>query len=85
MPNQTRIVICCGGCEPKCGNCGIPVEVEMTDEEVAAEAEFRAKLDEQVKAEKAAEAAYKALRESARAKLVAGEPLTEEEAATIVL
>lgn len=85
MPNPTRTVICCGGCDPKCGNCGVAVQIEMTDAEVAAEAAFRIELDAQVSAERAALAAKEALKESARAKLVAGEPLTEEEAATIVL
>ena len=85
MTNPTRTVICCGGCEPKCGNCGIPVQIEMTDAEVAAEIEFRAELDAQIAAEAAAADALAALKASAKAKLVAGTPLTEEEAATIVL
>jgi hypothetical protein len=85
MPNPTRTVICCGGCDPKCGNCGVAVQIEMTDAEVAAEAAFRIELDAQVSAERAALAAKEALRTSAKAKLVAGEPLTEEEAALIVL
>jgi hypothetical protein len=85
MPNPTRTVICCGGCDPKCGNCGVAVQIEMTDAEVTAEAAFRIELDAQVSAERAALAAKEVLRTSAKAKLVAGEPLTEEEAALIVL
>ena len=59
--------------------------VELTAEEIAALQEFEAeqairKADEEAKAE-----ALAALKASARTKLVAGEPLTEEEAATIVL
>ena len=85
MTNPTRTVICCGGCEPKCGNCGIAVEIEMTDEEVIAETEFQVRLAEQVAAESAAVEARAVLKASAKAKLIAGQPLTEEEAATIVL
>jgi hypothetical protein len=85
MPNPTRTVICCGGCDPKCGNCGVAVQIEMTDAEVAAESAFRIELDAQVNAEKAALAAKETLKVSARAKLIAGTPLTEEEAALIVL
>ena len=85
MPNPTRTVICCGGCEPKCGNCGIPVEIEMTDEEAIAEAEFRVTLEAQVSAEKAAAESLAALKASAKAKLVAGTPLTEAEANTLVI
>lgn len=84
MTNPTRTVICCGGCEPKCGNCGIAVEIEMTDEEVVAEAEFQVRLIEQNAAEKTAAEAHAALKASAKAKLIAGTPLTEEEAAVIV-
>jgi pyruvate-formate lyase-activating enzyme len=82
MPNPTRTVICCGGCEPKCGNCGVPVEIEMTDAEVIAEAEFRAVLEQQVNAEKEAEAARAVAKETAHEKLAAL-GLTAEEIAAL--
>lgn len=64
---------------------GVTTEVELTDEEIA-QAEADAITFAALEAERvAAEEAKAALKESARAKLVAGEPLTEEEAATIVL
>lgn len=64
---------------------GVETIVELTDEEIAQAQEWSAQRE----AERAAEAAeaerIAALKISARNKLVAGEPLTEEEAATIVL
>lgn len=68
-------------------NCttGEVVVRDFTQEEydawVAMSASYEAKLAE----EKAAAEALQALKASAKAKLVAGQPLTEEEAATIVL
>ena len=61
------------------------VLVDMTAEEISfAEASYQAGEDE--KAQKAAEAQAKEdLKASAKAKLVAGEALTQEEADTIVL
>ena len=59
--------------------------VEMTAEEearVIEEAEARKVSDNEIKAEKQAKIDLKA---SAKAKLIAGEPLTEDEANTIVL
>jgi len=68
-------------------NCTTGEEIvrEMTDAEFAAyEASVAQALE--LKAQEEAEALNRAtLKESAKAKLVAGEPLTEEEAATIVL
>lgn len=68
-------------------NCetGEVIEVPLTPEEIAehkamAEAEAIRKAEQD-----AAKAATEALKESAKAKLVAGEPLTPEEAATIVI
>jgi hypothetical protein len=77
MPNPTRLIVDC--------STGITTEVELTDEEVA-----QAKADAIVYAEREAQKEAEAqalanLKASAKAKLVAGEPLTEEEAATIVL
>lgn len=57
----------------------------MTNDEIVAQ---QKSADEFVKWQQEREAkiaANEALKESAKAKLVAGEPLTEEEAATIVL
>jgi stress response protein YsnF len=68
-------------------NCttGEVIEVPLTPEEIAkhqamAEAEAIRKAEQNAAAE-----ALEALKASAKAKLVAGEPLTPEEAATIVL
>lgn len=59
--------------------------VDLTPEEIAEMQARDAEIEEQ-RAAKAAEAARIAeLKESAKAKLVAGEPLTEEEAATLVI
>jgi len=59
--------------------------IELTDEEIA-QMELDRVAYEKVEAEKKKEQeTLLALKESARTKLVAGEPLTEEEAATIVL
>ena len=77
MPNPTRIIVDC--------STGITTEVELTDEEVAqreAEAIVYAKQEAQKEAEAQALANLKA---SAKAKLVAGEPLTEEEASVLVI
>ena len=68
-------------------NCetGVTEEMEMTSEEITAyetAAEATAQL---LIEEKAAAEALAALKASAKAKLVAGTPLTEAEAATIVL
>lgn len=68
-------------------NCttGEVTEIPFTAEEISQRevelAEFIARED----ARKAEEARIAAIKESAKAKLVAGTPLTEEEAATIVL
>lgn len=68
-------------------NCetGESIERDMTAQELA-EQEIRNAAYEASEAERiAAEEALAALKGSARAKLIAGEPLTEEEAATIVI
>lgn len=77
MPNPTKIEVNC--------TTGETVEIELTDAEVA-ELQAQGELEIQRKAEAdAAAEALAALKASAKAKLVAGTPLTEEEAATIVL
>ena len=55
-----------------------PAEIAQLDQDRAAAEEARAERE-------AAEAAKAALKESAKAKLVAGEPLTAEEAAVLVI
>lgn len=68
-------------------NCetGEVIERPFTEEEIAqAKADEALWLEQKALADAAAEA-LAALKASAKAKLVAGTPLTEEEAATIVL
>ena len=77
MTKPIKLVIDC--------STGITSEVELTDDEITQleidkANETARKEEEQTQAETLA-----ALKDSTRAKLVAGEPLTEEEAATIVL
>jgi hypothetical protein len=55
-----------------------PQEIAQRDQDAAAHAE--AEVERQAEAERVA-----ALKESAKAKLVSGDPLTEEEAATLVI
>jgi hypothetical protein len=64
---------------------GITQELELTDEEMAQRELDAIEWAERQAAQEAADNALAALKTSARTKLVAGEPLTEEEAATIVL
>jgi hypothetical protein len=77
MPNPTRIEINCAT--------GIESIIELTDAEVA-QMQADAQAAEARKAEEdAAAEALVALKTSAKAKLVAGTPLTEAEAATLVI
>jgi hypothetical protein len=68
-------------------NCttGVETITELTDQEIAQLEIDRAAFEVREAAKQAAATALAALKASAKAKLVAGEPLTEEEAATIVL
>ena len=68
-------------------NCetGEVIIVELTAEEITAMEAFGAEQAIRKAEEQAQADALAALKASAKAKLVAGEPLTEEEAATIVL
>jgi len=77
MPNPTRIEINC--------ETGVESIIELTDAEVA-EMEAAAAIAEadRVAREEAAEA-LAALKASAKAKLIAGQPLTAEEADTLVI
>jgi hypothetical protein len=60
-------------------------EIEMTEEEISTEQAMVDLFAAQEAERLAAEEALAALKASARAKLVAGEPLTAEEAETIVI
>jgi hypothetical protein len=64
---------------------GESIERDTTPAELEAQAAMQAQAEENRAADEAAKAASDALKASAKAKLVAGQPLTEEEAATIVL
>lgn len=68
-------------------NCetGEQTEVELTAEEIAQREADAAAYAAEVAAREEAEAAKAALKASAKAKLVAGTPLTEDEAAVLVL
>jgi hypothetical protein len=73
----TKIVVNC--------ETGIAAEIPLTSEEIAQrEADAAAFVAAEAERVAAAEA-HAALKASARAKLVAGTPLTEEEAATLVI
>lgn len=73
----TKVVIDC--------ETGIQSTIPLTNEEIA-EREAQIAAFAEAEAEREAEAeALEALKASARTKLIAGQPLTEEEAATIVL
>jgi len=77
MPNPTRIEINC--------ETGVESIIELTDAEVAQMEADRVAAEARKAEEDAAVAALATLKASARAKLVAGTPLTEEEAATLVI
>jgi hypothetical protein len=64
---------------------GVETITELTDEEMSQIELDRTKAMEEFEAEQAARAAQSILKESAKAKLIAGQPLTAEEAATIVI
>jgi hypothetical protein len=77
MPNPTRIEINC--------ETGVESIIELTDAEVAELAvQAEAAEADRVAREEAAEA-QATLKASAKAKLIAGQPLTAEEADTLVL
>jgi hypothetical protein len=77
MANTTRIEINC--------ETGVESIIELTDAEVA-ELAVQAAIAEARKAEEDAKAqALVDLKASAKAKLIAGTPLTAEEAATLVI
>jgi hypothetical protein len=64
---------------------GESIERDMTEAELEAQAAMQAQAAADRLAQEEAAAALDALKASARAKLVAGQPLTEEEAGVLVL
>ena len=60
-------------------------EIELTTDEIAEREEMAAVFAAQEAERLAAEEALAELKASAKAKLIAGQPLTEEEASTIIL
>ena len=73
----TKLVVDC--------STGVATTVPLTAEELAQRETDRLAYEAQEAARLVAEEDLKALKDSARAKLVAGEPLTEAEAATLVI
>lgn len=73
----TKLIVDCSTGERK--------EIPLTAEEIAEREVMAAEAEAQRVAEEEAAAALQALKDSAKAKLVAGEPLTAEEADTLVL
>ncbi len=61
------------------------IEVEMTADEIAEIEAERAKQKDIIAQEKADREAKENLKASAKAKLIAGEPLTEAEADTLII
>ncbi len=77
MPNPTRIEINC--------ETGVESIIELTDAEVAQMEADAAEAAIRKAEEDAAREAQAILKASAKAKLIAGQPLTAEEADTLVL
>jgi len=59
--------------------------IELTDEEIAEREQMAVEAEAQRLAEEEAQTEREALKASAKAKLISGEPLTEAEADTLVL
>lgn len=77
MTRPTRIEINC--------ETGVESVIELTDVEIAEMEAAKIKLEADRLATETAAQELAALKESAKAKLVAGAPLTEAEAATLVI
>jgi len=75
--SDTKIIVNCAT--------GEQTIVALTAQEIAQRDQDAAAAAEAQEAREEAAAALAALKESAKAKLVAGTPLTEEEAATLVI
>lgn len=73
----TKIVVNC--------ETGVTEEIELTAEEIAELEAAQAQAEADRVAREAEAQALAALKVSAKAKLVAGEPLTEEEASTLIV
>ena len=82
MTQLTRVEVCC---DPACENHNVSQVIELTDAEIAQMAVDAAAAAIEQAAQEAAAEALAALKASAKAKLVSGTPLTEEEAATLVI
>jgi len=77
MTRPTRLEINC--------ETGVETVIELTDAEIAQMETDRLAFETRLAEEAAAEEAKAALKASAKAKLVTGQPLTEEEAAVLVI
>jgi len=85
----TKVIVCCADhdhatspdCEIKSGSVIVP----LTADEIAAQAASAAQAQADRDARAKEQAALDALKASAKAKLVAGQPLTSEEADTLVI
>lgn len=77
MSELTKVIIDC--------STGQQTVVPLTAQEIAERDQMAAAAAEEQEAREAAAAATAALKESAKAKLIAGQPLTAEEAAVLVI
>ena len=77
MTNPTKLVINCAT--------GTREEIPLTQAEIDEREAMAIQAEADRVADEEADAALVQLKNSARSKLVAGEPLTEEEAATIIV
>ena len=77
MSELTKVIIDC--------STGQQTVVALTAQEIVERDQMAAAAAEEQEAREAAAAATAALKESAKAKLIAGEPLTAEEAAVLVI
>ena len=77
MSELTKVIIDC--------STGQQTVVALTAQEIAERDQMAAAAAEEQEAREAAAAATAALKESAKAKLIAGQPLTAEEAAVLVI
>ena len=88
-PRPTRTVACCAdhdhATDPSCEIGAKEAIIELTDAEIAQREEDEAVAIAREAERQAAAEALEALKVSARAKLVSGQPLTEEEAAVLVI
>ena len=82
MTTPIKVEVCC---DPACENYNVQQIIELTAEEITAMEAAAAQSAIDQAAREAEVEALAALKASARAKLVAGTPLTEEEAATLVI